>query len=197
MANTNTLNMLVEALKPMKNSGLSNYIVPGLTSYLVGGKDHGKVRVFAATRNDMNFITPHSHRFDFTSFVLKGRVRNTLYRECPAELESAELWVKSSINQVCGLDGICKYIHDREERPTSLYAHTTEYGPGETYKMDCTEIHSIQFTKGAIVLFFEGPQKKATGTMLEPWINGKVVPTFKTEDWMFQKIIDNDYFGGL
>lgn len=175
---------ILQLLDQMKNSGLGNYIVPGLTSSLVGGEKNGKVRLFEQSRDTREFITPHSHRFDFAAIVLYGSVENTLFR-----LDRAgQPWCASAIDQVCGLDGLRKYVHIREEVPTFWIEETIQYAAGSTYKMDSTEIHSIKFSKGAVVLFFEGPQVTPTGRMLEPWVNGKCVPTFKTEPWMFEKL---------
>lgn len=184
--------MLLRALEPMLNNKLGNYIVPGLSSYLVGGKDHGKVRLFHAERDVEEFITPHSHRFNFSCLVLEGYVTNTLYREVVLgtneyNKERSEAWCKSTINQVCGLNGILNYTHTRDSRPNYYYSKVTKYTPGDTYEMTHKEIHSIRFQKGSKVIFFEGPQITATSVMIEPWVNGKVIPTFKTEDWMFER----------
>jgi hypothetical protein len=61
------------------------------------------------------------------------------------------------------------------------------YMAGDTYSMGYEEIHSIRFDRGTKVLFFEGPQVTNLSWMIEPWVNGKCVPTFRTEDWMFEK----------
>lgn len=168
----------------MRHSGIGNYIVPGLSSYLVGGEKHGKIRLFDATRGTREFITPHSHRFDFASLVLQGQVINTLY----TPNSTGEYWCQSRIDQVCGGDGIRKYSHTRENTPSLWMSVSSTYREGEVYSMAHSEIHGILFSKGALVLFFEGPQVTPTGRMLEPWVNGKCVPTFKTEPWMFEKL---------
>lgn len=175
---------LIEIIRDMKHSTLRNYIVPGLSSSLIGGDAHGKVRLFEAGRTTREFITPHSHRFDFTCLVFDGEVRNTLFA---SGLSEAEPWCLSTINQVCGADGLLDYKHERET-DCSLWTTTTgTFVKGETYRMGHEEIHSIEFYRGSIVLFFEGPQKTNTSVMLEPWENGKVIPTFRTEKWMFEK----------
>jgi len=53
--------------------------------------------------------------------------------------------------------------------------------------MKSTQIHSINFAKGTEVLFFEGPTIMDTSVILEPYVDGETVPTFKTEPWMFKK----------
>lgn len=182
--------MLLEAVKPMLRSRLRNYIVPGLTSYLVGGGLYGKVRLFSAERHTREFITPHSHRFDFACFVLKGRVTNTLFTQALYGDPKEDAWCLSEINQVCGVDGLEKYVHTRCDEATFWVQEEFVYEAGDVYRMKHNEIHSIQFEKGSEVLFFEGPPVTTTSSMLEPWVNGKVVPTFKTEDWMFDRSDD-------
>lgn len=179
------LQALMDAIEPMYNNTLHNYIVPGLTSHLIGGPKHGLVRLFESERATMEFITPHSHRFDFTCLVLRGDVANTIFQiGGPYD----ELWCHSEINQVCGKDGLNDYVHTREEEPTQWHSRTDRYTTGDTYGMKYGEIHSIKFTRGTKVLFFEGPQQTVTSRMIEPWENGAVVPTFRTEPWMFQKV---------
>lgn len=177
---------IIKAIEAMKNNRLGNYITPGLSSHLIGGPNHGKVRVFEASRDTTEFITPHSHRFDFTAVVLQGTAYNTIYTPV-SEKAHHDLWCCSSITQVCGLDGILKFIHLRDETPTCWWSNTTTYPVGSTYSMHHKEIHSIKFSKGTKVLMFEGPQLQDHSQMLEPWVDGKLVPTFRTEHWMFLK----------
>ncbi len=59
-------NQLIKAVLGMANNPIRHYIAPGLTSSLVGGGGHGKVRLFQADRETREWVTPHSHRFDFT-----------------------------------------------------------------------------------------------------------------------------------
>lgn len=180
-----TLEVIEKAIAPMRNNPLRNYIVPGLTSHLVGGSTKtGQVRLFHSMRQTREFVTPHSHRFDFTCLVLAGDVRNTIFRPGNGYDEQ---WCLSTINQVCGKEGLNDYIHSREDKPSNWWAETFSYTTGDTYSMKHTEIHSIQFDKGTRVLFFEGPQLTVTSNMIEPWENGKVIPTFRTEPWMFER----------
>jgi hypothetical protein len=109
----------------MRHSRLGNYIVPGLTSHLVGGAEFGKVRVFSTERSARDFITPHSHRFDFTSLVLSGTVHNTLYIKSAA---NAEAWCLSTIGQVCGENGLLEYVHTRDPGPSNWHHETYTYG---------------------------------------------------------------------
>ena len=178
-------NKLILELAAMQHNKLHNYIVPGVTSSLIGGGEHGKVRLFHATRQARDWVTPHSHRFNFTALVLAGNAHNTLF-DC-TEGSGGDEWCLSTIDQVCGADGLRDYQHVRATNATRWMQHTLSYGVGASYSMEHTEIHSIVFEKGTVVLFFEGPQVTTQSVMLEPWVNGKCLPTFRTEPWMFEK----------
>jgi hypothetical protein len=177
----------------MVHNRLDNYIIPGLCSELVGGTsektglDRGKVRLFTQTREARDWITPHSHRFDFTALVLAGSVRNTLFCRPLPNAGQGDPWCESVIDQVCGVDGIREYTHKRNNFPTHYVQRHYQYDEGDTYSMTSDEIHSIVFEKGTVVLMFEGPPLTSTSLMLEPWVNGKCIPTFRTEPWMFEK----------
>lgn len=179
------LKEILKAIEPMLNSRLDNYIIPGLASSLVGGGQHGKVRLFSTDRDARDFITPHSHRFDFTCLVLSGKVLNTIFFE--EQMSTGDMWCASTINQVCGLDGLLNYSHTREANPSRWSQDTLTYMAGDTYSMTYDQLHSIRFERGSRVLFFEGPEVTKSSRMIEPWVNGKCVPTFKTEDWMFER----------
>lgn len=187
MSNNLARTKLIDIVDSMKNNTLANYIVAGLHSSLVGDqKDGGKVRLFETERKTHDSITPHSHRFDFACVVLRGSVENTLYRESSGP--GNDLYCRSTIDQVCGTDGIRNYVHEREGFARTFERTTFEYMIGDVYYMAHDEIHSIVFSRNSKVLFFESPPVTTRGVMLEPWVNGKVVPTFKTEDWMFEKL---------
>jgi hypothetical protein len=179
---------LILELASMQHNKLQNYIVPGVTSSLIGGPGGSKVRLFHATRDATDFVTPHSHRFNFTALVLAGEVENTIYARCDDGGSNGDEWCLSTIDQVCGADGLRDYHHLRDTVPTRWMKVPRYYKKGQTYSMDYREIHSIVFDKGTVVLFFEGPQVSTTSVMLEPWVNGKCVPTFRTEPWMFEKV---------
>jgi hypothetical protein len=62
----------------------------------------------------------------------------------------------------------------------------SSYGEGQEYFMQAEEFHSIFFERGTAVLFFEGPNRLDYSQVLEPVVDGKVIPLFKTEEWMFR-----------
>lgn len=173
--------MIYEHLKIMAHSAIGNYVLPGLTSSLIGGNGQGLVRMFEASRATEEFIVPHSHRFDFVCLVLRGTVVNTVYTK--ASYGGDEFCE----GRVVGA-GLGRYEHLREDQPTVWGRNAAHYRQAEIYGMQAHEIHSISFSADAQVLFFEGPKVTETVTVLEPWALGKVVPTFKTEPWMFKHL---------
>jgi hypothetical protein len=48
-------------------------------------------------------------------------------------------------------------------------------------------IHSISFSRDAVVLFIESASTKNKSSILEPVVNGKVIPTFEVKEWMFKE----------
>jgi hypothetical protein len=176
----NAANFDIAALMRMRHSPVRNYAIPGLTSWLIGEPSpRGTVRMFECSREHVEPISPHSHRFDFQSWVLRGTVRNRIWRSDT----SADLYRQVRLKY----DGdIGRYIHE----PGSVSRWGFEdhvYNEGECYSMKYYQVHSIYFSRGAVVLFFEGPQVTEQSIALEPVVDGVAVPTFKVEPWMFLK----------
>jgi len=170
---------LLKAIQPLVNSPVKNYVIPGLTSSLVGGVGNGTVRLFTCERTHEEPICPHSHRFSFTCFVLAGAVRNRIWRRA----YSGDQYEALRLIKTGQFGAYEKSIGER-----GRYAfNELSYGPGEMYSMKHDEIHSIYFSAGASVLFFEGPEVQNESLVLQPVVDGETVPTFRVESWMFQK----------
>lgn len=167
------------ALNDMIHSPVQNYATPGLTSWLVGG-DRGKVRLFKADRATRHWITPHSHRFNFTCLVLQGEVENILFRQ-----GHGDAYCIGILRPKGG--GLGGYELERSATCTHWQEEVHNYIAGQTYSMRAEEIHSIRFSAGCEVLFLEGPQVLETSKILEPWSNGRIVPTFDIPMWMFER----------
>lgn len=177
------LSKIYAAIEPMKNSRLGNYIVPGMVSHLIGGEGYGKVRLFSAERTTLEFITPHSHRFDFTCMVLYGQVTNTRFVVGNPVDDDCEEWCCSTVKPL--KDGKFERVN---ENSIGFWTRKVEHWKAsDIYSMAEYEIHSIKFERGTHVLFFEGPELSSTSCILEPWVDGKLVPTFRTESWMYEK----------
>lgn len=174
-------------VKRMAHSSVRNYATPGLTSYLIGGGPAvGRVRLFMSDRDQREFITPHSHRFDFTCLVLRGEVRNVLYvRATENSNDLGNSFARGVLKPIDG--GLGKYELLPGGSPAAYNEVPSIYTAGHTYSMRSAQIHSIYFSKDAEVLFFEGPETAEETYILEPWSNGARVPTFSTQPWMFQR----------
>lgn len=170
-------------LDKMKHSPVRNYAIPGLTSWLIGAPTvHGCVRLFECSREHHEPITPHSHRFDFECVVLAGSVRNILWTPVADERRGDRYQSSRLIYR----GGIGHYAIDKDGIDT--YEGTAfAYRAGDSYSMKADEIHSIYFSRGAKVLFFEGPTIADESLILEPYVDGEVVSTFKVEPWMFKR----------
>lgn len=172
-----------DIIDSMRNSAFGNYIIPGLTSSFIGGPDKGKVRMFDMEREQFFEITPHSHRYDFTCLVLSGRVINTVWNEDFHENSNEDLFRLSEL-YYNGRPG--SYSKNRL-RVAPFKATQTQYHTRDWYTMTHDQIHSINFSKGAKVLFFEGPSVSDCSLFIEPYTVNGVVETLRTEDWMFQQ----------
>jgi hypothetical protein len=172
--------MNLKLLESMAHSHVHNYVIPGLTSSLIGGNGHGMVRMFSQERSHEEPITPHSHRFDFQCFVLEGIVWNRIW----TKQTTGDLY-QCSVLEHHGMFG------DQTQQSileSAKWHYTqTQYKKGEMYEMTHDQIHSIFFGKGAKVLFIEGPNKAPISLVLEPVVDGEVIPTFRVEPWMFRK----------
>lgn len=172
----------MKTLESMSHSTLKNYAIAGLNSSLIGGGEYGaygKVRLFKNERNHMDNITPHSHRFNFYCLVLSGYVTNTIWTEC---VDGGDEFAITEMTYG-GEFGLLK----RGDRKFALMrSEDFAYKEGDFYGMSAEEIHHIRFSKGASVLFFEGPEKNNTSLIIEPVVNGEIIRTYERKKWMFQ-----------
>ncbi len=174
---------ILKFLTAMKHSPIYNYGgIPGLTSWLIGSlSEHGAVRLMECSRTHYEPIIPHSHRFDFHCQVLAGEVRNIIWT--PGSVIADE-YIETELTY---LNRPGRYEQTHANTATRWTCKSTAYKVGEEYSMKANEVHSIFFSRDAVVLFFEGPTVTDKSIILEPFVNGEVIPTFKVEPWMFKK----------
>lgn len=171
----------IDSIVEMAHSPIKNYVIPGLTSSLIGAPHkNGLVRLFECSRDHYESINPHSHRFDFHCLVLEGSVKNILWIE---DKNSVNKYQKTKVGYV-GEFG--KYNTESGDI-CGFSCQERRYRCGEWYSMEHNEIHSIYFSQGAKVLFFEKAPVQDYSIVLEPVVDGKRIPTFKVEPWMFEK----------
>jgi hypothetical protein len=169
----------IEMLLEMRSSEIRNYAIPGVNSSLIS-----TVRLFECSREHQEPITPHSHRFDFQCLVLSGMVRNRVWtNEIP--IGTGDPFILSELRY----SGIGPGTYDgAEELVIDNFDYKDRiYHPGDWYSMAAEEIHSIFFARNSKVLFFEGPTRTKISQILQPCVDGKVIPTFKVEPWMFER----------
>lgn len=173
--------MNLELLRQMSHSKLTNYVIPGLSSSLLGQKHPqlGCVRLFECNRDHEDYVVPHSHRFNFQCLVLTGSVCNTTWQQDDSgdQFAITELTYQGKPGSYTERGGAVALF-----KPLCKW-----YKEGEWYGMLRDEIHSIAFSRGTSVLFFEGPELTPYTKILEPFVDGKRVPTFRVKPWMFQK----------
>lgn len=177
---------LVSFIAKMKHSPAHNYVIPGLTSWLIGSPhpEHGSVRMFTMSRHHEEPIIPHSHRFDFRCLVMKGGVRNHIWRHDSVD---GDLYAVSDVTYEGTLG-----VHQRAEVSQGRFSKTeSSYTAGQEYAMRAEQFHSIYFDKGSMVLFFEGANRLDKSQILEPVVMDERIPLFKTEYWMFRRETPN------
>ncbi len=176
---------LIAMLQAMAHSKIHNYVLPGLTSSLIGGPTEdslGTVRLFEASREQHMEVTPHSHRFDFHCLVLQGTVTNILWTDSD-QWQDVDMYTTSELHY----KGECGLYHSKITGNDFYRPIRTLYHAGDWYCMTHDQIHSVEFSRDAVVLFIEGPTISNMSVILEPCVNGDRIPTLKVESWMFQK----------
>lgn len=175
---------MIAFIDSMKHSPAHNYVVPGLTSWLIGSPhpNHGCVRMFTMCRHHEEPIIPHSHRFDFRCLVLKGEVINNIW-ERERFGSNGDPYSVSEVTY----EGVLGKHQKRFSYYGMFYKISSKYSAGDEYSMKANQFHSIFFEKGSMVLFFEGPNVNETSHVLEPVVNGETIPLFRTDEWMFRK----------
>ena len=174
----------VEALLRMAHSQVSNYVLPGLTSSLIGAPSAaGTMRLFENSRDHQETLTPHSHRFDFMCWVLRGSVRNRLWTKSYDSDRDADDYRTTTL-RYCGEIG--KYQQEPGDVHRWRYVDRV-FSEGQCYAMKAHEVHSIFFSRRALVLFFEGPTVAETSIVIEPVVDGETIKTLEIKPWMFRK----------
>lgn len=177
-------NFNVKVLMDMTHSPISNYIIPGVTSYLIGNPSpKGTIRLFVCDREHQEAVIPHSHRFDFQSYVLQGIVTNRVWTRTDEKDPDADYYAETELNYQ-GKPGEYKQRHFATSK---WRCSDTPYREGQSYGMKADQVHSIFFSRNSKLLIFEGETKKHTSIILEPHVDGVRIPTFKVEDWMFKR----------
>ena len=175
--------MNLDQIKAMAHSPLHNYAIPGLTSWIIGANpdpQRGCVRLFECSRDHLELIIPHSHRFDFQCLVLRGEVNNVVWTED----EEGDAYVVSTLLYGGEPGTYNRNMHTDVQR---FSRQINRHKEDEWYGMKHDEIHSIFFGRGSAVLFFEGPQVTSQSLILEPSVDEQWVRTFQVEPWMFRK----------
>jgi hypothetical protein len=168
----------------MAHSPVTNYVVPGLTSYMIGApSEHGCVRMFHSEREHQECLTPHSHRFDLQSWVIQGSVTNIIWTPAADDDEGADMFQTTMLEYKGDIGNYTKV----EGGVGKWKPNAKRYMEGNCYSMKAEEVHSIRFSRGAIVVIFEGRKVSDSSIIIEPYVDSQLVPVFKVEDWMFRK----------
>lgn len=170
-----------DVLLSLKHSPIYNYIIPGVTSWLIGEPSKkGLVRLFECSRNHQETVVPHNHKFDFQCLVLGGRVQHRVFEEYAVTGDDRDFY------HICKLGGVLGEYQIEPVRTGYFGYIDSVYKEGDWYYLDSQEFHSITFSKNTKVLFFEGPNISENSCILQPHVDG-IVPTFQVRPWMFRR----------
>lgn len=177
---------IIKFLRSLAHSPIHNYGgIPGLTSWLIQRNDDGSmVRLMECCRDHQEPIIPHSHRFDFKCLVLAGKVVNVMWHNNGNHnFVTGDAFIQSEMIYG-GEPGQYKKVPGPINKWNRSFHN---YEKGDEYQMTADQVHSIFFSRGAMVLFFEGPQVSDRNIILEPVVDGEVIPTFQVPQWAFKR----------
>lgn len=161
-----------------KHSPVKNYVIPGLTNYLVG--TNHKQRLFYCSRNHQEVITPHNHRYSLQCKVLKGSVVNRSWFESGDEGDEYAIFESEYNNEIGN--------YSTQEKGKSYFKfRDLLHQEGDSYFIHENSIHSIWFSKDTAVLVEEGKTIRNTNVYIEPVVDGVIIPTIEIKSWMFTK----------
>ena len=135
-----------------RSTRIVNHVEHGLDSTLLS---KGLFRIFEANY-ETQVRLPHSHKYNFACLVLKGSVLNRVYKpiENNKYKENNELHAEYCVAIQTGTLGDYKF---NKQHRQAFEITEKLHGEGDWYQMTHEEIHTIRFSKGALVLFIEGP----------------------------------------
>ncbi len=154
---------LLALLDGMSHSQVNNYIVPDVSSKLLGSDDgeHGRFRIFDSRRDQDMLVTPHNHRFNLWSMVIQGQVENTVYTP---DRDNGDLYMQTSMRY----NGeIGKYVRGSFQEKRYV-KKINSYTAGSSYYMRFQDIHTIKFHKDTVLLIVEGKPIREINEILEP-----------------------------
>lgn len=175
-------NLHVDDLLRMGHSPIHNYTAPGLTSWLVGlPHEAGSIRLLTSEIEQQNFQIPHSRRYDAQYIVLRGAIEVQHWKQMTSSI-GGDLH-ETAVLHYCGMPG--KYT--TESHGQSRWTRTTQAYVSQVLYLRAEDVCSLRLMRQTALMLLQGPTLRSTSIILEPVVNGKRVPLFKVEPWMFQK----------
>jgi hypothetical protein len=174
--------VVLDALIAQKRDPIYNYIIPGLTSWNLAESPEQTIRLYESSREQIQAITPHSHRSKLQCYVLSGSVVNLIWHR--SDRSTGEPWFANQL-----------VYNGKPGEYTKIQAKTSEiwwysrhaYVVGQDYEMEHDVVHSIVFSANTRLLLIKVPEVTNTTTILEPEAYGKCIPTLHVEPWMYKK----------
>jgi hypothetical protein len=162
----------------------NDYTVPGVNFWELSKCPQTGLKRFGfnAEREPTRYVVPHQHLGGLQFTVLAGTVVNQRFIRPVNKGTLACLWsvsrIKNSPKGVLRLD----------DGPVSEMVALDEevYAIGKEFRLLYSEIHTIRYTKGSVVVFTEGLHQQDAVTILEPLDSmGNPIRMHEIEPWMF------------
>jgi hypothetical protein len=161
------------------HSVIHNYAIAGMDSYIIGDPAD-RTRLLHMTRHQLDYVTPHSHKTDLTCTVLNGMVINTIFTKG----KGGDYFIKTPLIYQ-GEAG--KYVKQKSQAKKMYVLDIKGYHSRQQYSMPYYDIHSIWFTKGAMLLLKSGDVVTDATFILEPYSNFRHVQNFHVHKGLFKK----------
>lgn len=105
---------------------------------------------FIKTPVKANVVNPHNHRYDSTSFILKGRIQNVIYLPNPSGNEWNKFLYTTGLSNYDNV--LPTFSHDGTSRLLESEDLSHIFGPSEQFSLKYTDIHTIRPVTPEVVL---------------------------------------------
>lgn len=123
-------------------------------------------------------VTPHDHRYDFSTTVLAGRSENVWYQD--AEIKSSrryggEVFERFEYRSKLVDPDSFGFVHAGTVKLRET--NRTSFGPGQTYDMFHDEIHTIRMVENETILALVQYEDRVTDQPTQAFFRGKETPS--------------------
>jgi hypothetical protein len=112
------------------------------------------VKLYLIEGGEEDVINPHSHGYNFHTWLLDGQMENVVYGDVPADRVPEEPPAWTRFKYVTPLNGTPSLEPDGKTHLIELYRETL-VGRASSYYLDHTLVHTIRVPEDSILLLFQ------------------------------------------